>query len=272
MSSDQEIIPTNRKRRASERRGSRRGPRRGRGMRGGRRGRAMRNRRGRLGTRTSRIPAVGTGTSRLDEVVGPWKKEEPSPMNLQYSRTAGPNSSVLVTGSTILQAFFLFFTTEVWSLLVEETNHYATRVGIVGWFDTSIEEMKAFVGMLIFMGILKLPTVELYWSGEYHYLQVHNLRRIMPRDRFFQLLRFVHINSVDSAQVTGNPNYDKLYKVRKLLDIILPKFEEHYIPHQELRSVDEAMIPFQGRLSFKQYLKDKPTKWGIKAPEIRCSL
>ena len=24
------------------------------------------------------------------------------------------------------------------------------------------------------------------------------------------------------------------------------------------------MIPFKGRLGFKQYMKDKPTKWGIK--------
>ena len=24
------------------------------------------------------------------------------------------------------------------------------------------------------------------------------------------------------------------------------------------------MIPFKGRLSIKQYMKDKPTKWGIK--------
>ena len=26
----------------------------------------------------------------------------------------------------------------------------------------------------------------------------------------------------------------------------------------------KAMIPFKGKLGFKQYLKDKPTKWGIK--------
>ena len=25
------------------------------------------------------------------------------------------------------------------------------------------------------------------------------------------------------------------------------------------------MIPYKGRLKFKQYMKDKPTKWGIKA-------
>ena len=28
--------------------------------------------------------------------------------------------------------------------------------------------------------------------------------------------------------------------------------------------MDEAMIPFKGRLSIKQYMKDKSTKWGIK--------
>lgn len=28
--------------------------------------------------------------------------------------------------------------------------------------------------------------------------------------------------------------------------------------------MDEAMIKFKGRLGFKQYMKDKPTKWGIK--------
>ena len=27
---------------------------------------------------------------------------------------------------------------------------------------------------------------------------------------------------------------------------------------------DEAMIPFKGRLSFKQYMNDKPVKHGIK--------
>ena len=32
--------------------------------------------------------------------------------------------------------------------------------------------------------------------------------------------------------------------------------------HEEL-SIDEAMIPFKGRLRIKQYMKDKPTKWGL---------
>ncbi len=37
----------------------------------------------------------------------------------------------------------------------------------------------------------------------------------------------------------------------------------NYKPHRE-QTIDEAMIAFKGRLSFKQYLPAKPTKFGIK--------
>jgi hypothetical protein len=61
----------------------------------------------------------------------------------------------------------------------------------------------------------------------------------------------------------GQPGHDKLFKVRPLLDALVPRFRSEYKMHKEC-SIDEAMIPFKGRLAFKQYIKDKPTKWGIK--------
>ena len=61
------------------------------------------------------------------------------------------------------------------------------------------------------------------------------------------------------------PGHDKLFKVRNLLDLLMYKFDKEYNLHQEF-TVDEAMKPvFKGRLALKQYMKDKPTKWGIKA-------
>ena len=48
-----------------------------------------------------------------------------------------------------------------------------------------------------------------------------------------------------------------------MLDLVVKKFESEYIIHQDC-TTDEVMIPFKRRLSFKQNLKDKPTKWGIK--------
>ena len=49
----------------------------------------------------------------------------------------------------------------------------------------------------------------------------------------------------------------------ELLDLVSVPFENEYIIHQEC-TIDEAMIPFKGRVGFKQYMKDKPIRWGIK--------
>ena len=47
-------------------------------------------------------------------------------------------------------------------------------------------------------------------------------------------------------------------------DILSRQFQSNYTP-TECVTIDEPMIPFKGRLGFKQYMTDKPTKWGIKA-------
>ena len=61
----------------------------------------------------------------------------------------------------------------------------------------------------------------------------------------------------------GNPGYDKLYKIRPLLDIVESNSQAAYSPHQQI-AIDEAMVLFKGRSSMKQYMPLKPTKRGYK--------
>ena len=122
--------------------------------------------------------------------------------------------------------------------------------------------MKAFVGMLTVMGVCRLPRIENYWCTS-HPLFTPQLREVMPLVRFQQIYRYLHLADSTAQVPHGQPGYDPLFKVRKYLGIITPKLESEYNPHEHM-SVDEAMIPFKGRLGFKQYMKDKPTKWGIK--------
>ncbi len=55
------------------------------------------------------------------------------------------------------------------------------------------EEMVAFVGMLIYMGIARLPQIELYWSTK-HDLIRQNISDVMPRIRFEQILAYLHLS------------------------------------------------------------------------------
>ena len=75
-------------------------------------------------------------------------------------------------------------------LLVEQTNRFATeeRATVTSpscrpWHDVDREEVKAFVGNMMAMGICKLPRLEMYWST-LHPLYTPELRKVMPLVRF----------------------------------------------------------------------------------------
>jgi hypothetical protein len=88
----------------------------------------------------------------------------------------------------------------------------------------------------------------------------------MTRDRFDLIWRFLHLQN--NAEL--NPE-DPLRKLRFFIDFLNKKFKEVYVP-QDSVTVDESMVKFKGRLSFRQYLPAKPIKWGIKVWSLCESL
>ena len=73
-------------------------------------------------------------------------------------------------------------------------NTYAARTSAPsGWYDTSVEDMKAFIGMLTIIGISKLRTLEMYGSTNNSEL-VLPFPQVMPRSRFRHPMRkSVHV-------------------------------------------------------------------------------
>lgn len=86
----------------------------------------------------------------------------------------------------------------------------------------------------------------------------------MSGRRFELLLRYIHLNDSRKQPPRGDPDYDKLYKIRPFLDAVVSQFKSVYSPKQSV-SIDESIIGFKDRLSFVQYMPKKPTKWGIKS-------
>ncbi|KAM9743810.1 piggyBac transposable element-derived protein 4-like [Menidia menidia] len=81
----------------------------------------------------------------------------------------------------------------------------------------------------------------------------------MSRNRFQIIWRFLHYNNNASQDVT-----DKMYKVRPVLDYIVERFKEMYQPAENI-CIDEGMMLWRGRLSFRVYNPQKPVKYGIKS-------
>ena len=85
----------------------------------------------------------------------------------------------------------------------------------------------------------------------------------MGRNRFKEILQNIHINDNSKMPKPGETGYDKLYKVRPLINSLQHNSQKAYNLHREL-SVDEAMVLFKGRSSLKQYMPLKPVKKGYK--------
>ncbi len=196
-----------------------------------------------------------------------WIKSENNRNIIEFSERSGP-TRVLDGSNRAIDFFQLFYTDELMKLIVEYTNLNAARKrdsdpdnNKGAWSDVTLDEFKAFYGLSLLMGCMTFDRDEMYWSNSSkHKLIGSSFGEIMTRNRFIQIRRYLHFS--DDAQVAAHRD-DKLYKVRLLLDSLRKSYQEEYIPHKEV-SVDEAMIPFKGRLGIKQYMKDKPVKFGIK--------
>jgi len=130
------------------------------------------------------------------------------------------------------------------------------------WNPITTQELEAYFGFNILMGINCLPSIEDYWKKNpiYHYSPI--AERI-SRDRFREISRYLHFADNATLAPRASPQYDRLGKIRPLLEYLETRFSVVFTPGQDL-AVDEAMIKFQGRSSFKQYMPKKPTKRGIK--------
>ena len=67
----------------------------------------------------------------------------------------------------------------------------------------------------------------------------------------------------------GDPNFDKLYIVRPVIDALQKNCLKCYDP-DDVMSVDESMISFKGRSSLKQYMPKKPIRRGYKVWMLAC--
>ena len=138
-------------------------------------------------------------------------------------------------------------------MIVDESCRYARQVmgdeKFEQWNPMTEPELRAYLGFCILMSINHLPTIADYWMRDpiMHYGPIADR---ISRDRFRGLTRYLHFADNDSLAPRDSPGYDRLGKVRPIIDHLSKSFAEQYHPGRDI-AVDEAMIKFQGRSSLK---------------------
>ena len=102
-----------------------------------------------------------------------------------------------------------------------------------------------------------------YWSkaDNFHTAFYGNA---MPRDRYLHFLHFTDNNK--KVPDMKDENYDQLWKIINLFDILNDKFSKFYNPSKHL-AVDEVIVKFKGRVIFRQYIHKKPRDQNLQCDE-----
>jgi hypothetical protein len=132
------------------------------------------------------------------------------------------------------------FTPSLMDNIVEQTNC---------WEEVTTEELKAYLGFCVLMGINRLTALDDYWSSD-RTLATPPIADKITRDRFREISRYLHFVDNSTLSPKGSPGYDRLGKVRPVIDHLSNRFADLYEPNKEV-AVDEAMIKFTGRSAVK---------------------
>ena len=152
--------------------------------------------------------------------------------------------------------FSHFFDERLLGMIVHETNLFAAQslaaVNRETTWETTIEELKAYLGFMIVMGVNRLPEIRDYWSRDEKLHNSFSASRI-SRDRFEEIYRYLHFTDNTTLPARNEPAYHRLQKVLPMITELKRRFVEAYRPHAQ-NSIDEAMIPFKGITCTIQYI------------------
>ena len=180
-----------------------------------------------------------------------------------FTQPVGPTVPI---PSSPVEVFTLFFTDDIMTFVVEQSNLYAKQVlgeeRYAEWEKISVPELRAYFGFMILMGLYPKPAVRDYWKRD-PFVNYPPISERISRDRFYDIGRYLHFADNTTLVPRGQPGHDRLGKVRPVMEKVSERFLSLYNPHCE-NSMDEAMLRFEGRSSLKQYMPAKPVKRGIK--------
>lgn len=170
----------------------------------------------------------------LPAIINEWKEQNLKPIHI----------------------FKLFFDEQFMEHVCKETVRYASQKGVS--FTLSVQELYKYFGILILSGYHPLPCRRMYWESR-NDTHSHLVSNSFSRNRFEQIHRFLHFND-NTLHVRSN----KVYKIQPIIDHVNERFQYYIQPLKGHFSVDEAMEPYYGHHSMKQFIRGKPIRYGYK--------
>ncbi|XP_037303476.1 uncharacterized protein LOC119193826 [Manduca sexta] len=121
-----------------------------------------------------------------------WTTDVENFDELNFGKEIEPTKSYSYQ-SLPIEYFSNLFPDEIFEMIVEYTNKYAKLKQSKFWSDTHVDEIKAFLAIIILMGINPQSDIELYWSADPFYNNIE-ISGTMTSKRFKKILENFQLN------------------------------------------------------------------------------
>ncbi|XP_044760276.1 piggyBac transposable element-derived protein 4-like [Coccinella septempunctata] len=170
------------------------------------------------------------------------------------------------TAKTHLECFSIFIDDEMINLIVACTNIKIEDVKNKFERDrdarsTDSCEIKALIGILYIAGVQKSGRENILdlWSTDG--TGCEQIYLTMSYNRFRFLCRCIRFDNIHDRH--ERRQFDKLAPIRNIFERFVDHCKYVFVPSPYL-TIDEQLIAFRGRCSFRMYMPAKPAKYGLK--------
>lgn len=171
-----------------------------------------------------------------------------------------------------IHIFQLFFNDILFQTIATNTNLYAAHKRAKKelpegkgrkWTDVTVQDIKCWLGIVIYMGVVQLGAVRDYWRRD-GLFPSHDISDYMSQTRFEDIKRYLHITPPDTAAYDSTSKRRLWHqKVDPLLNQLRHASQAYRVPSSNI-AIDEAIIRCTGRSQDTYKTPFKPIPQGLK--------
>ncbi|OWY98807.1 hypothetical protein PHMEG_00030330, partial [Phytophthora megakarya] len=213
-----------------------------------------------------------------------------------YDGYCGPSEDIQAVTMSPLSLFTYFLPRSFWRHVASESNRYwkqtlesrlnkmverenavmtrprrskdALRRKLEKFQRILPHEILQWIGLMLAHALNPRKRFESHWCvAEDGVIPAGTFGKVMSRDRFRDITRYLHFSDNEVPEATK----DRAWKIRPILATLERTFNAGYVLGPRV-AIDEGMLPSRNRMNpTRQYMKDKPHKWGSKCVMTCCA-
>ncbi|XP_047139114.1 piggyBac transposable element-derived protein 4-like [Hydra vulgaris] len=198
------------------------------------------------------------------------KRTSETPVNrvqpFAFTGVSGYNQNIVKNDHLYL--YELLFTGEFCEFIVNETNRFASQIinknelsansRMRRWLPVTVPEIRQYIAIFLYQRVLWKRTYEMYYTKNPMFSSA-GIKYLFSYNKFKLIDKFIHF--VDSATLPNK--HPVLSRISVVWDYLTNKYNEANTPIQSI-SIDESLLLWNGRLSWKQCIRSKSARFGIK--------